>query len=104
MPFVQQEKLGIGPNIARVERHEKRQIANQADASRTGVFLNSAALPEEQELRKAYLFDVGRKLPSRRVQGLRRTLDQLQRPIEVRSAVMRGLQGAEQRVIVKPVP
>src|SRR4029077_8424237 len=44
--FVQQEKFRIGPNIAGVERHEKRQIADQADVPRTGVFLNSASLAE----------------------------------------------------------
>ena len=44
--FVQQEKLRIGPNIAGVERHEKWQIANQGYSPGTGVFLNSASLPE----------------------------------------------------------
>ena len=55
--IIEQEQLGVRPNIARIRRNEKGQIANQADALGTRAFLEPFALPEQQELRKADLLD-----------------------------------------------
>jgi hypothetical protein len=55
--IIEQEQVGVGPNIARIPGDEKRQIADQADALGTRVFPEPFALPEQQELREADLLD-----------------------------------------------
>lgn len=55
--IIEQEQLGVGPNIARIPRNKKGQIANQADALGTRAFPEPFALPEQQELREAELLD-----------------------------------------------
>jgi len=42
--FIQQEQFRIGPYIARIGGDKERQIANQAQASGVGVFLEALAL------------------------------------------------------------
>ena len=55
--IIQKEELRIGPHIARVQRNEERQIADQAHAIGMRVLLEPFALAEQQELRQAYLLD-----------------------------------------------
>ena len=94
--IIEQEQLGVGPNIARIRRNEKGQIANQADALGMRVFLEPFALPEQQELSEADLLDSVRQLTAGPSQCCRDTLNQLCRPLEVICAVVLQLQRAEQ--------
>ena len=43
--FIQQEQFRIGPYIARIEGDKERQIANQAQASAVGMFLEALRPP-----------------------------------------------------------
>jgi len=56
-PLIQQEKLGIRPNIARIRRNEKREIADHFYALGVGVVFKFFCLAQEQELFQAKLVD-----------------------------------------------
>ena len=100
---VEQEKLRIGPHVARVRRDEKGQIADQTHASSAGVFLQARALAEQEELAEADLVDFSREIPARPIERGRRPLDELRRPLEIRRASVSLLERAEQGVVVQPV-
>src|SRR5262249_55330371 len=53
--LVQQKYLWVSPDVARVRRHKKRQITNQAHAFRAGISSEPIALAKQQELSKATL-------------------------------------------------
>ena len=103
LPFVQQEQLRVGPNVARVGGDEKGQVADQAQAPGAGMFLQPFALAEQQELRKTNLIDPGRQIAPGCGQSGRHAPDQLCRPFEVVSSVVFGFQYPEQGIIFQPV-
>src|SRR5262249_173848 len=94
--FVQQKYLRVSPDRARMRRHEKGQITNQAHALGTGISSEPFALAEQQELSKATLIDIVRQIAPRSSQSRRRTVHQLYRPLEVVGAVVTGFQRPEQ--------
>ena len=83
-PFVQQEKLPIGPNVARLARYKKRQVADQPHVPGTCIFLQAITLVEQQELPQPNAIDLTRQLVCRLRQCGRLPLDQIGRPIDER--------------------
>src|SRR2546422_7785466 len=73
--FVQQEQVRVGPNVARVRRNEKGQIANQAHALSSGISTKPVTLAKQEELSKADLIDVTRQITPGPVQSCRHSLD-----------------------------
>ena len=63
--LVQQEELGVRPDVTRVGRNEKREVADQAHTSCPTVSHEALPLAEEQELSKANLLDFTRQLAPR---------------------------------------
>src|SRR5215472_4963850 len=55
---VEQEQLGVGPDIARVGGHEKGQVADEVQTSSAGVLLQALHLSEQEELGKPNLIDL----------------------------------------------
>jgi hypothetical protein len=53
---------GWPPYIARIGGDKERQIANQAQASGVGMFLEALALAEKQELCEPHLIDLACQL------------------------------------------
>src|SRR5208283_2206470 len=100
---VQQEQLRVGPHVAQIGGNEKRQVADQTDALRTGVFFQALSLAKQQELRKPNLVDTAGKFPASRGHGCWGTLDQHRRPFEVIGTLVFRLECSEQGVVVEPV-
>ena len=101
---VEQEQLGVGPDVARVGRDEERQIADQPHAPVMRVFARDVppgprAGTEQSERRRSG--SPARAAPGQRGRG---APDQLDRPLEIAGAVVPGLQRAEQGVVVQPEP
>ena len=103
MLLVEQEQLRVGPDVARVGGDEEGQVADQAQAPGPGVLLEACPLAEQDELCPADLIDRVGQVPTGPGQGRRVAPDQLGRPLEVMDAVVPGLQGPEQGVVLQPV-
>jgi hypothetical protein len=88
--FIQQEQFRIGPYIARIGGDKERQIANQAQASGVGMFLEALALAEKQKLCEPHLIDLACQLLACTRQSLGNASDQLRRPLEVIIVAMFG--------------
>ena len=100
---IEQEQVGVGPNVARIRRNEKGQVTNQAHALGMRVFFESFALPKQQILSKADLLDLFRQLNPSPSQCYRNTVNQVCRPLQVICAVVSQLQRAEKTVIIEPM-
>src|SRR5213594_1830289 len=96
---VELKPFGVGPNITGVQRHEERQIPNQAYASLAGIVFQTLSLTEQKELSKTGLIDLGRQVEAHAGQRRRMAPDQWLRPVQKIDASVVRFQGAEQRVI-----
>jgi hypothetical protein len=76
------EPLGISPDIAGIQRHEEREIADKQHPAVTGILLQGAPLARQQELRKPTLVDLIHQLAARARHGRRISPEQVLRPIE----------------------
>src|SRR5690349_1029889 len=101
--FVQQKEFRMRPHIARVGRHEKREIADNAHALTAGMRLEPLALAEQQELDETNLADLIRHLSPGSIDRCRIAADKLLRPLEIIRAVKPFFKDAEQRVVFQPV-
>ena len=101
--LVQQEELGVRPDVAGVGRNEKREVADQAHTSCPTVPHEAFALAEEQELREANLLDFTRQLAPRSGQSCGIAAHQIGRPVDVPGAVILLFQDSKQRVIFEPM-
>src|SRR4029077_5534091 len=85
--LVQQEQLRVSPDVARIRRDKKWQVANQAYAIIVRVFLEPVALAEQQELTEANLVNPVRFFASNLVERSRLALHDRGRPrMVIRSA------------------
>ena len=81
--LIEQKQLGVSPDIARVGRNEKWQVADQTQAVAVSVRLKPLALAEEQELREAGLANLVCKFAPDAVKRRPIALNKLCRPFEV---------------------
>src|SRR5260221_10223884 len=102
MLLVQQEQLGIRPDVAGIGGDEERQVAQQEDAFVTCMTPRAPALAKQQELRETNPRGVTSELPPGRHHGARFSTHQLYGPVEIISAFVLGLQRAKQGVIFEP--
>src|SRR3974390_407070 len=64
-PLIEQEKLGIRPNIARIRRHKERKVANQPHSLGVGVFLDLIGLSQQQKFSESNAINFTRQLSAR---------------------------------------
>src|ERR1700726_737056 len=69
--LVQQKQFRVRPDVARVGRNKKGQIANQAYALAMSVRLEPFALAEQQELCEAYQVDLILQFGSNPIESFR---------------------------------
>ena len=101
--LVQQEKLGVPPDVTRVGRNEKREIADQAHTSCPTVSHEALPLAEQQKLSEVNLLDFAPQLAPRAVQSCGISTYQIRRPIDIPGAVILLFQNSKERVIFKPM-
>jgi len=101
--LVQQEKLGVSPDVTGVGRNEKREVADQAHTSCPTVSHEAFPLAEKQELSEVNLLDFARQLAPGAVQSCGLAAHQLGRPIHVPGAVRLLFQHSKERVIFQPM-
>ena len=98
--LVQQKQLRVGPDVARVGRNKKGQIADQAYALAKSVHLEPFALAEQQELREAYQVNLICQFGSNLVECCRFPLNQFCWPFKVICAAEPNLDRSEQRIVL----
>src|SRR5215471_19860049 len=98
--LIELEQSGIGPHVARIPGNVERQVADEAQAFAVRIFLETTALPAEQELRKAHLGDRFSEFLLGRAESNTTALDQLCRPFEIIDALASRLERPEQRVVL----
>src|SRR5439155_8617646 len=100
---VEQEQFRVGPDVARVRRDGKWEVADQAHPLPARMGLEAGGLTEQQELSKPSLLDLARQISPRLVDRGRLAADEIFRPLEIPGAAVSGFQRVEQCVIVQPV-
>src|SRR4029453_1925865 len=100
---VEQEELRVSPDVARVRRDKKRQIADQTHAFGTGVRFQARPLMEHQELREPHLIDLARQISSDAFERGGPAPYELVRPLHVARPLVSDLQRAKQGVVVQPM-
>src|SRR5437870_9431053 len=99
---IELELIGMGPDIRRIMCHEDRNVADNTDAAAVAVRFQIEPLFEEEKLIELLRFDLVMKLLASASQSRGCAPNQRSFPFEPCGAMMRGLQRAEQRIVIKP--
>ena len=100
--LVQQEELGVGPDLGRIAGDKDRHVAEDADPHLARPIVERRPLPEEEELAELDKVDLQPVLVHPVDEGLRLAHRQRTRPLVPRCAALAVADRPKQRVVREP--